>query len=202
MHRYPLAKSGARKSTSGKLLSIYDVEQEIGDRLRLPQYAERFTEEDAPLMAEVLQESQPPVVVAPLLLRQWYAKYHQDSGPLAIHSAVDLELYLGDDIRREYPYYRTWALHGALGRRRRPVLLSRQVAETWIEKYAPRRITYKRSGSTVWGTAGDPLAKRSKVSDVEYLRGAGDIEETIGDRYRTEVCDIGLGERFFLSVFL
>ena len=52
------------------------------------------------------------------------------------------------------------------------------------------------------GTAGDPLAKRSKVSDVEYLRGAGDIEETIGDRYRTEVCDIGLGERFFLSVFL
>ena len=58
-------------STSGKLLSIDAVEEEIGDRLRLPQYAERFTEEDAPLMAEVLQESQPPVLVTPVLLRQW-----------------------------------------------------------------------------------------------------------------------------------
>ena len=34
-------------STSGKLLSIDAVEQEIGDRLRLPQYKGHFTEEDA-----------------------------------------------------------------------------------------------------------------------------------------------------------
>ena len=153
-------------STSGKLLSIDDIENDIGDRLRLPQYADRFTEEGAPLMAAVLQESQPPVVVAPLLLRQWYAKYHPDSGPLQIHSAVELEQYLGDDIRREYPYFHSRALHAALERRRRPVLLSRRVAETWLDKYAPRRITYKRSGSTVWGTAGDPLAKRARVSDM------------------------------------
>ena len=53
-------------STSGKLLCIDVVEQEIGDRLRLPQYKDRFTEDDAPNMAEVLLESQPSVVVAPL----------------------------------------------------------------------------------------------------------------------------------------
>ena len=55
-------------------------------------------------MAEVLLESQPPVLVAPLLLRQWYAKYHPDAGPLRISSAVELEHYLGDEIRQEYPY--------------------------------------------------------------------------------------------------
>ena len=55
-------------STSGKLLSIDAVEQEIGDRLRLPQYKDHFSEDLAPTMAEVLLESQPSIVVAPLLL--------------------------------------------------------------------------------------------------------------------------------------
>jgi hypothetical protein len=150
-------------STSGKLLSIDAVEEDIGDRLRLPQYKDRFTEVDAPIMAEVLLESQPSLTVAPLLLRQWYAKYHDDSGPLLISNAVELEQYLGDDIRREYPYFNSWSLHGILKRRRRPVLLDRQVVRTWLEKYAPRRSKRKQSVAATWGTAGLPVAKRPAV---------------------------------------
>ena len=116
-------------STSGKLLSIDAVEDDIGERLRLLLYKDRFTDAEAPGMAETLLESQPPVLVDPLLLRQWYAKYHPDAGPLCISSAVELELYLGDDIRKEYPYFNSWALHGVLTRRRRSVVLSRQVAD-------------------------------------------------------------------------
>ena len=187
-------------STSGKLLSIDRVEEAIGERLRLSQYKEQFTESAAPSLVAVLQESSPPVAVTALLLLQWYAKYHPDAGPLRIHSAVELEQYLGDDIRRQYPYFSSRQLQGALEKRRRPVLLSRKVAETWLAKYAPRRISFKRSGAVVWGIPGDePAAKRARVSgDPVLLSGAGDIEAECGDRYRSEVSDLGLGERFFI----
>ena len=151
-------------------------------------------------MADVLLESQPPVVVVPLLLRQWYAKYHDDSGPLCIGNAAELEQYLGDDIRREYPYFKSQVLHGVLQRRKRPVLLDHQVVRTWLDKYAPRRIPCKRSGSTVWGTAGEPSEKRAKVSGALVpVSGAAALEEACGDRYRREVSDLGLGERFFFG---
>ena len=154
-------------------------------------------------MAEVLLESQPSVVVTPLLLRQWYAKYHDDSGPLEIANAVELEQYLGDDIRREYPYFTYRALHGVLQRRRRPVLLSRQVVETWLDKYAPRRIIRKQSAAAVWGTAGEPPAKCAKVSAAMVeLVGATALEDACGERYRREVSDLGLGERFFVRYHL
>ena len=149
-------------------------------------------------MVAVLQESSPPAVVDPLLLRQWYAKYHSDAGPLQIGNAVELEQYLGDDIRREYPYYHSWALHTVLAKRRRAVLLSERVARTWLEKYAPRRITSKRSGATVWGTGCEPAAKRARVSgDAATLSGAAEIEAACGDQYRREASDLGSGERFF-----
>ena len=41
-------------SSSGKLLSMYDVEEKLGERLRLPQYADCFTEDGAAGMAETL----------------------------------------------------------------------------------------------------------------------------------------------------
>ena len=151
-------------------------------------------------MVEVLLE--PPTAVDPLLLRQWYAKYHPDAGPLHIGDAVELEQYLGDDIRREYPYYNSWALHSVLERRRRPVLLTEWTARMWISKYAPRRITSKRSGATVWGTGCEPAAKRARVSgDVATLHGAADIEAACGDEYRKEVSDLGLGDCFFGIVY-
>ena len=184
-------------STSGKLLSIDDVEEAIGARLRLDQYKHNFTADAVNILVEVLAESSPPVVVEPLLLRQWYAKYHPDSGPLQIHSTAELEQYLGDDIRRQYPYFTWHVLHSSLGRRRRPVSLSEMVVRTWIKQYAPRRITYKRSAAAVWGTPGEPLAKRPKVSgDPVTLSGAAAIEAACGDEYRKEVSDLGLGDCF------
>ena len=150
-------------------------------------------------MAEVLLESQPPVVVAPLLLRQWYAKYHDDSGPLRIGNAAELEQYIGDDIRREYPYFKYWALHGVLQRRKRPVLLDHQVVRTWLHQHAPRRIPCKRSAATVWGTGGEAPEKRAKVSGALVpVSGAAALEEACGDRYRREVSDKG-HEPFFLG---
>ena len=150
-------------------------------------------------MAEVLLETQPPVAVTVLLLRQWYAKYHPDSGPMQIGTAVELEEYLGDDIRREYPYFKSRVLHGVLQRRKRPVLLDHQVVRTWLNKYAPRRIPCKRSGSTVWGTSGESPEKRAKVDAPVLVSGAAALEEACGERYRREVSDKGLGERFFFG---
>ena len=149
-------------------------------------------------MAEVLLESQPSVVVAALILRQWYAIYHEDSGPLHIGNAEDLEQYLGDDIRREYPYFTDRALHGVLMRRRRSVLLCHKVVRTWIEKYAPRRIIRRQSAAAVWGTAGESSAKRAKVSGaLVVLVGAAALEDACGERYRREVSDLGLAYCFF-----
>ena len=78
-------------STAGRLMSMHDIEHSIGDRLRLPQYREQFEEEACVSLAAALSEGQPAVYLAePFLLRQWYVKYHPDSGPLRISSADEL----------------------------------------------------------------------------------------------------------------
>ena len=70
-------------STAGRLMDIHDIEHSIGDLLRLPQYREQFGEELLDGLAVALSEGPPPVYLAePFLLRQWYVKYHPDSGPL------------------------------------------------------------------------------------------------------------------------
>ena len=52
-----------------------------GDRLRLQEYSDKFlSDASAAQVAEMLAESQPPVHVSVLILRQWYTKYHPDSG--------------------------------------------------------------------------------------------------------------------------
>ena len=180
--------------SSGKLLTIDALERELGDRLRLPQYAHRFTQVDAPSMAEVLLESQPSVVVTALLLRQWHVKYHPDSGPKPIETADALEEYAGDEIRREYAYSNSRALHGVLMKRRPPVLFGHQVVRTWLETYAPRRIAAKRTAPAVWETAGEPLAKRPAVcAAMVELMGAAALEDACSERYRRAVTDEGLG---------
>ena len=121
-------------------------------------------------------------------------KYHQDAGPLRISSAVELEHYLGDEIREEYPYFTDRGLHGALQKRRRSVLLDHRVVRTWLEKYAPRRIIRKQSAVGVWGKAGLPAAKRPAVAaSVKPVSGAAELEELVGDRYRSTISDLGLG---------
>ena len=68
-------------SSSGKLLSIAEVERCIGARLRLPVHAASFSAAGAGVLAVSLLEGQPSVQVSSMLLRQWYARYHPASGP-------------------------------------------------------------------------------------------------------------------------
>ena len=89
-------------SSAGKLLSILDVERDIGERLRLPRYKDSFTEEATPVLATSLAEGQPPVFVKAQLLRQWFVKYHPDSGPHSIANADALEELMGDEMREQY----------------------------------------------------------------------------------------------------
>ena len=108
----------ARWSTAGRLMSMHDIEHSIGDRLRLPQYREQFSDECIVSLAVALSEGQPPVYLAePFLLRQWYAKYHPDSGPLRISSAHELESLLGEDLKMYHSDLKYWALHTALRQR-------------------------------------------------------------------------------------
>ena len=60
-----------------------EVEDALGDRLRLAQHAHLFQSDvSAQSLSETLEESQPSVKVSALLLRQWYAKYHPAAGRL------------------------------------------------------------------------------------------------------------------------
>ena len=72
------------------------VEELMGDRLRLNQYREYLlTDEGANSLSRRLEESQPPVVVSALLLRQWYVKYHPDGGPLRFENC-EVQRYTTD----------------------------------------------------------------------------------------------------------
>ena len=87
-------------SSSGRILTPHALEEASGERLRLDEYSERFsTDELAGDLAVVLAEQQPPLQVSPLILRQWYTKYHPDSGSLAYATAEELEEALGDFMR-------------------------------------------------------------------------------------------------------
>ena len=108
-------------STAGRLMSMHDIEHSIGDRLRLPQYREYFGSESLDSLVVALSEGQPAVYLAePFLLRQWYSKYHPDSGPLCISSADELESLLGEDLRTYYSDLKDRALHTALQQRVKP----------------------------------------------------------------------------------
>ena len=124
-------------STAGKFLCIQAVEEAIGIRLRLPRYKDEFvSDEAARLLSDRLSEGQPPAIVSALLLRQWYAKYHPDSGPLHLSGVEQLETLLGEEMRLQYAGMGTLALRTALSQRRKSVVVSVKVARTWCEKYA------------------------------------------------------------------
>ena len=87
-------------------------------------------------MAEALLEGQPSVRVSALVLRQWYARYHSDSGPLRFGTAAALEEGMGDEIRIQYAGLGCKALCKALGQRRKAVEVSRTACQTWLDQYA------------------------------------------------------------------
>lgn len=89
-------------STSSKILSIQQLEHECGDKLRLPQYEASFQDMAVEAFAQQLQEHDPPVDVSSILVAQWYAKYHHNSGPLKPETAGELEELLGDVLRLSY----------------------------------------------------------------------------------------------------
>ena len=61
-------------SSSGALYTTEQVEEALGERLRLDRYRMEFVTDDAArILSEILAESQPPVKASALLLRQWYS---------------------------------------------------------------------------------------------------------------------------------
>ena len=83
------------------------------------------------------------------MLRQWYVKYHPDSGPLRISSADELESLLGEDLRTYYGDLKARALHTALRQRVKPVLVVLMVVRIWIEQYRPEVVSRQRSAGVV-----------------------------------------------------
>ena len=62
-------------------------------RLRLHQYQQDLiTDDAAQLFSQVLSESQPPYKVSGAILREWYIKFHPDSGPLKYATTEALEV--------------------------------------------------------------------------------------------------------------
>ena len=81
-------------SSTGGLYHPAAVEEQLGDRLRLPQYRQDFHSDDsAQRLSQVLSESQPPYKVSSAILRQWYTKYHPDSGSLRCSTAALQQLH-------------------------------------------------------------------------------------------------------------
>ena len=134
-------------------------------------------------MADLLREQQPPVRVSALVLRQWYAKYHPDSGSLRYDSVAELEDGMGDALRRDYAGLRYGALRTALGKRRKVVLVPRDVCQVWVAHHgAPAPESADASGAA------------SSSGIVTKLVGAKAVEEAL--LVSVEVC------RFLLSMLV
>ena len=95
-------------------------------------------DESAQRLATVLAEGQPVLRVSALLLRQWYTKYHPDSGPLRYATADALEEALGEEMRVAYHGLGYRSLQIALGKRRKAVLVSAQTCRAWVGRRCER----------------------------------------------------------------
>ena len=107
-------------SSAGRILTPQGLESAAGERLRLLEYAQEVGDDDsAQRLALVLAEGQPALRVSALLLRQWYTKYHPDSGSLSYSTAEELETALGMELRTVYHDLGYRPLREALGKRRK-----------------------------------------------------------------------------------
>jgi hypothetical protein len=179
-------------STSGALLTAQRVQEEIGDRLRLPEYRSQFiNHESARKQSEALSESQPAHQVSALVLRQWYTKFHPDSGSLSYATIEALEQGMGDELRRLYPDMAEKMLMATLSKRLKAVVITRKVARLWLRKYGGQtslsaasastdtRVVRKRPASKA-GIAMQPRAKRRATGPPIPLLTAKRIEEHCG----------------------
>ena len=140
-----------------------------GERLRLNQYRESFAEETAAeVLSQLLAESDPPVAVSGMVLRQWYVKFHPDSGPLQYDSAEKLNEALGDHMRAVYPGMKFTQLHTVLRMRRKAVLVSRGVLRRWCDVYAS-------VSSSEPAAASSAQAATKRVLKRPAAQGAGEV---------------------------
>ena len=146
----------------------------IGERLRLQEYEDRFGDDSAAkALSEVLSESQPPVFVSALVLRQWYTQYHPRSGPLHFDTAAALEESMGAELRLCYGDLDARVLVSSLGRRRKAVLISLKVARTWVSQYGAKQsatgsVAQKRPASC----SAEPVLKRP--ASMSMLQGSSE----------------------------
>ena len=210
-------------STSGKLLTPESIEEDQGERLRLNEYATRFADDaTADDLANALAEGQPAVLVNALTLRQWYTKYHPNSGPMRIESAEALGNALGAALRTTYAGLKKDALSATLGRRRKPVLVGIKVCKGWLEQYATTAAIKKRPASAssyeppaagilkrpaAVSSDDGPAKKRpaastptvsaasssSATANLISLIGADALEQAGGAKYRKDQSDLGIG---------
>lgn len=173
-------------SSSGKLLSPQDVERELGQKLRLAQYEERFGEEVVTGLVEELAEQQPPVCVTGHLLREWYFLYLLKSGPLLCETAQALNDILDEEARAKYAGLGRRDLETSLAKRLRPVRASGQVCRTWLEQFAKPEPAPKRARVA---TKRDVAASAVELQPLESLEA---VERACGQRFRDEVCHFGL----------
>ena len=169
-------------TTAGGLRVCIQVEEQLGERLRLAEFKACFADAAAAqALSEVLREREPFVRVSALVLLEWYSKYHPDSPPQRYHTAAALEEAMGDDLRRDYAGLGYTGLRTALGKRRKVIEVSEKVCRTWTARHA--------------APAPEPAAAAGAASSsriVTNLVGAKAVEEAVGARYRQEFIDIGL----------
>ena len=170
-------------TTAGGLRVCIQVEEQLGERLRLAEFKACFADAAAAqALSEVLREREPVVRVSALVLLEWYSQYHPDSPPQRYHTAAALEEAMGDELRRDYAGVGYRVLRVALGKRRKVVEVTAKVCQTWTARHA--------------APAPEPAAAAGAASSSRIftnLVGAKAAEDAVGARYRKEVTDIGLG---------
>ena len=173
-----VCKTWLRKdwSSDGSLRSVYDIEEQIGDLLRMQRYAESFSSDaSADVLAAQLIEGQPPVYTTGALLRQWYTKFHHGAGAKRIATVAELEAFMGDDLRGKYHGIPRTILATVLARRRCPVLITDRVARDWLEQYGIPVL--KRPAQSVSVPCKRPAASVSANSASSAKRRRTDVSE-------------------------
>ena len=176
-------------ATAGGLRVCNQVEEQLGERLRLEEFKACFADDAAAqALSEVLRERDPFVRVSARVLRQWYSKYHPDSPTQRYDTVVALEEAMGDDLRRDYAGLGYVTLRTALGKRRKAIEVSLNVCRGWVEHHS--------------APAPEPAAAAGAASSsgiVIELAGAKAVEEAVGARYRKELAR-GIGFDFVQGV--